>query len=473
MSEDTARSPEADNRFLRDYAAGILDEDPEIPAAADRAEEAVAMVPPAEPIALRGCVLAPDGPIEDGYVVVGTDGTISGVQTQRPDSARICETSGVILPGLIDLHGHPEHNIFAAWEPPQQFINRYEWRNSEVFDALVTDTQRRLKQALPPETQTRYAELRALVGGVTAIQGATPRYPTLEALVRNVDRRIFGQHRARTLIDLPSHSSREFPAFQRTLQQIDAGQVTALYIHLAEGRRDNERSRRELAKLVELGGLTPATIIIHGTALDRQALHQVKDAGAKLVWSPQSNLRLYGETTLAGEALALGIPVGLGADWLPSGSPSLLAELKIVRRELARQGHPVSSERLVKMVTSEAAEIAGLGRFLGVLEENRPADVLVLERRRDDPWENVVEADPSWVELVLIGGDLTYGRADWMEALADPGPLREAERVLAWGKPMILDTSYAVKASATPPPRLRDLRATLTAHYPPVGPIFA
>ena len=63
------------------------------------------------------------------------------------------------------------------------------------------------------------------------------------------------------------------------------------------------------------------------------------------MWSPQSNLRLYGETTLTGEAIAAGMPVALGADWLPSGSTSLLAEMKVARRELARQGHPIRPPR--------------------------------------------------------------------------------------------------------------------------------
>jgi 5-methylthioadenosine/S-adenosylhomocysteine deaminase len=63
----------------------------------------------------------------------------------------------------------------------------------------------------------------------------------------------------------------------------------------------------------------------------------VRDAGAKLVWSPQSNLRLYGATTDVASALQLGIPVSLGADWLPSGSQSLLAEMQVARRALAGQ----------------------------------------------------------------------------------------------------------------------------------------
>ena len=52
----------------------------------------------------------------------------------------------------------------------------------------------------------------------------------------------------------------------------------------------------------------------------------------------QSNLRLYGRD-LAGAAIERGIQVGLGADWLPSGSPSLLAELKVARQSLIEEGH--------------------------------------------------------------------------------------------------------------------------------------
>lgn len=259
------------------------------------------------------------------------------------------------------------------------------------------------------------------------------------------------------------------------MAEIGHGEVDAFYLHLAEGQADNQRSKNEFGRLVDTyQGLTPATVLIHGTALTRQQLGQVKDVGAKLVWSPQSNLRLYGQTTPVGDALQLGVPVGLGADWLPSGSPSLLAELKVAERTLARQGHPLAPRQLVEMVTSTAAQIAGLAGQLGTLEQGRPADVLVLERRREDPYENVVAADPSWVQLVMVDGDLAYGRADWLGDLVEPADRDRLEPVLAWGKPMLLDTNYRARpASPQPPPTLAQLRAALIAQYPQVGPIFA
>jgi 5-methylthioadenosine/S-adenosylhomocysteine deaminase len=125
------------------------------------------------------------------------------------------------------------------------------------------------------------------------------------------------------MIDLPAPSSRDAAKLRDIVAEIGRGEVDAFYLHLAEGQADNQRSQNEFGRLVDTyQGLTSATVLIHGTALTRQQLGQVKDAGAKLVWSPQSNLRLYGQTTLAADAVQLGIPLGLGANWLPAVVPA-------------------------------------------------------------------------------------------------------------------------------------------------------
>ena len=449
--------------FARAYARGITEELPPPPARGmDRA------LPPA-PFALHGAVITPDGAWSSGYVTVA-GGLIERVSRRKPSSVQVHETDGVILPGLLDLHGHPEFNVFAAWEPPRLYANRYAWRRSAQYQALVRDPQNILMTKVPPKTQTRYAEVRALVGGVTGIQGASSASSaSAEPLVRNIDQWAFGAHRARSMIDLPSGTF-GLPSFTRIMDHIRAGTVNAFYLHLSEGKRGDEVSSKEFQRFLDLGGATPATNIIHGSALTADNLRTVAGLGCRLVWSPQSNLRLYGETTLAGEALAAGMPVALGADWLPSGSTSLLAEMKVARRELALQGHPIAAAELVAMVTSTAAHVAGLSEQLGSVAEGRPADLLVLERHTSDPYENVCLADPSWVDLVCIGGDVTYARADLFAALSDNAASPTIEDLTAWGKPMRLDTGFQGGADVPP---LTTVRSLLTAAYPPVGPIFA
>jgi 5-methylthioadenosine/S-adenosylhomocysteine deaminase len=456
-----------DDPFEAAYLAGVPEA---LPAPAGAAMPRGAT--PAEPFALTGCVVTPDTVLDPGCVVVA-DGAIAAVQAAPPAGVRVQATDGVICPGLIDLHGHPEFNVFAAWEPPGQYVNRYAWRGSALYHTLVRNPQNALKGALPDQTQLRYAEVRALVGGVTAIQGTSELITrlTAESLVRNVDKWIFGRHRARALVDLPSATGRAKAQLDAILADIAHGEVDAFYIHLAEGQKANPRSRDEFGRLVALDALTPATVVIHGTALTRDQLGQLRDAGAKLVWSPQSNLRLYGETTDVAAALDLELPVGLGADWLPSGSPSLLSELTVARRCLIEQGHPVEAKQLVEMVTTGAAAIAGLADKLGALAVGRPADVVVFERRHPDAYENIVSAEPAWVELVMIGGDLVYGRGDWIASLSDEHD--KLQPLLAWGQPMLLDTGYvAADTGTTPAPTLAELRAALVGAYPQVGPIF-
>ncbi len=164
MAGTVNAAPPRDAVRRKAYSRGITEELPE-PTRRTRA------LPPA-PFALHGAVITPDGAWSSGYVTVA-NGLIDRVSTHQPTDVAVLETDGVILPGLLDLHGHPEFNVFAAWEPPKLYDNRYAWRRSKPYQALVRDPQNILLTQVPPKTQTRYAEVRALVGGVTGIQGAS------------------------------------------------------------------------------------------------------------------------------------------------------------------------------------------------------------------------------------------------------------------------------------------------------------
>ena len=430
----------------------------------------------AEPVALGGSVLKSDGTLARGWVVVQGGQVVAVRSTKPPDVEVTISTGGVILPGLIDLHGHPEYNVFAAWEPPKSYINRGRWRDSDEYDQLIKKPWAALtsggKSVSVKTAMTRYAEVRAAVGGVTAIQGASQDYPNkAEALVRNVDLLIFGGQVARSTVDFDRLDDDEVESIRKSIFVTKTAK--AHYVHLAEGQKSNDTSVKEFIKFTDSPLFSDATVVIHGTALTRIHFDQLAAVGGKLVWSPQSNLRLYDETTDITAALAAKVPVALGADWMPSGSPSLLHEMKVAWQVINQTGAPVKAPDLVRMVTTGAAEIAGLADKIGTLEEGRAADLTILQKRMDDPYENVVSAYPSWVELVMIGGDLIYGRPDWVAQLSSPA---DYEPVNAWGRPMLLDTRFGSPEDAGvdgPPRRLAEIRAKLIGRYPAVGPIFA
>ena len=446
--------------FETDYTAGVLQADPAPAQPADTVEAV-----PVREFALAGCVLSSDRVLERGFVRLGGP-TLGAITDTPPSGVEIVETDGVILPGLVDLHGHPEYNVFAPWEPPTTYANRGVWRDSSEYETLVKKPYARFRAADLVPTLTRYAEIRALVGGVTAVQGASVNARVLdEALVRNIDRRIFGQHRARSIIDLDSVRG---DALQTLHADLAGNAIDAIYIHLAEGVDDASRAEFELLKSKQL--LVPQAVIIHGTALSDEQMQELAGAGAKLVWSPQSNLRLYAATTQVKRARELRIAVGIGADWVPSGSLSTLDELRVARHQLAFQDAADDPRALVGMVTWDAAAIAGLTGRVGDLQPGMPADVCVLERCHEDPWESVLRADPSAVQLVTIGGNLVYARTDWYDRLTeDP----HGERVWAWGRQMTLDTTYSVRAGTGTPPRLAELRKAILGADIAAGPIFA
>ncbi|MBB5858202.1 hypothetical protein ACFQ05_21535 [Amycolatopsis umgeniensis] len=63
------------------------------------------------------------------------------------------------------------------------------------------------------------------------------------------------------------------------------------------------------------------------------------------------------------------------------------------------------------------------------------ADLAVFERHHTAPWESVAAADPSQVQLVMIGHDAAGN----------------CESLIAWGKPMLLDTGYQAHPNDTAP----------------------
>ena len=428
------------------------------------------------PTAFGGSVITGDGSLARGWVVVD-GGRIAAVRSTKPRNvAQAIDTGGVILPGLIDLHGHPEYNVFAAWEPPTTYINRGRWRDSNEYAQLIKIPWATLtsggKSASVKTAMTRYAEVRAAVGGVTAIQGASKDYPKkAEALVRNVDLLIFGSQVARSTVDFDRLQPDDVESIRKGI--FDSHTVKAHYVHLAEGQKTNPTSVNEFATFAASPLFSPATVVIHGTALTRTHFDQLAAVGGSLVWSPQSNLRLYNETTDIAAAVAAGLKVGLGADWTPSGSPSLLHEMKVAWQVIQQTQTPIDPSDLVAMVTRNAAAIAGLSDQIGTLQVGHAADLTIVQKRLDDPYDNVVAAYPSWIELVVIGGDIVYGRPDWVAKLSSPN---DYEAVTAWGRPMLLDTRFGSPDDAGvdgPPRRLAQIRAKLVGRYPAVAPIFA
>lgn len=133
--------------------------------------------------------------------------------------------------------------------------------------------------------------------------------------------------------------------------------------------------------------------------------------GAKLIWSPQSNLTLYGQTTRIPLALEHGVPVSLGVDWNPTGSDDIFEELRAaskVNEEKFAGAIPKTS--WIPMITENPAEALALSDKIGTLAPGLKADITVLASEDADPTETLLKTRLEDVEMVWVGGRATLWR---------------------------------------------------------------
>lgn len=325
-------------------------------------------------------------------------------------------TGGTVLPGLIELHNHVAYNVLPLWQVPQHYTNRDTWGNSAAYHQLVTAPMKTIGEAtelLP--ALVRYVECKALVGGVTTTQGialfsapGVRRY--YRGIVRNVEETGDPQ--------LPEAGSRiadvDASNPQAFLTEIE--QRKCFLLHLSEGT--DEAAHKHFEALQLAGGqwaIAPPLAGIHCVALHPADFGVMAGHGASMVWSPFSNLLLYGQTADVASALTAGsagapFKIGLGSDWSPTGSKSLFGELKVARVYSQNNGNPFSDEELVRLATLHGAEILGWDRELGSLEPGKRADLIVVAgQNAAAPVTPLFQGDERTIQLVAINGTPRYG----------------------------------------------------------------
>ena len=367
--------------------------------------------------------------------------------------APVVRTGGTIFPGLIDLHNHYVYDIAPLWRVPRQYHDRSQWADVASKKAEVS-LPVKLLASWPPTAKAivRYVEAKALAGGTTTGQGMKTQvkggFGAFRGAMRNVesteDPRL---PESATLVPTLGRRAEDRAAFRAALEK--RGLLGGDYFyHLAEGTGD--LALQTYTDLRDNGLLQPPLVGIHGLGLGPGDLRALRDAGAKLVWSPFSNLLLYGQTLRVKDLVASRVPFAIGSDWSPSGSKNLLEELKVARFVARDQGVPLSAEQLVRAVTSDASAILGWAAHLGQLRKGAFADMLVIAGTDGDPYERLIGATERDVRLVAVHGVPRYGARDLMEGLhADPGlPLE------AWTEGG-LDTCFQL---ATPSSTINDVR---------------
>jgi cysteine-rich repeat protein len=385
-----------------------------------------------------GVVLAPGQVFAGGQVLVDPNGVITcaacdcTVADGGMTATKLTCPSAVISPGLINTHDHISYQsnpyVAAAGDTDERYEHRHDWR---VGGASHDNHTKISSGGTATSNQIRWAELRQLMAGETSIAGATYSGTGDQGLLRNLDTSTSGQLGS---IAGSGNDSQTFPLHDQSgvelssgcaYPSIDATTVipadSAYLPHVSEGINQAALNEFYCTSSTANGGhalMGPRTSIIHGVALKAAEVGLVATTGTSLIWSPRSNVSLYGDTAQVPLYARLGVNVSLGTDWLISGSMNLLRELKCADGLNKNYWNTAfSDEALWRMTTAGSADATQTGGKIGRIQSGRVADLAIYRQHGSQTHRSVIDAQPSDVVLTMRGGKALYGDAQVVMAL--------------------------------------------------------
>lgn len=380
---------------------------------------------------LRGVVLTPTGVLSPGEVLVAGEYIVCVAAdcTTASEAAQATwiDTKGIISPGLIDSHNHMSYNFLPEWVPnPHTFFdNRYIWADLIPYENHIEpySSNRSSNDHFCPAS--KWGELRSLVHGTTTIQGQPSASGScINWGIRNANKyHGLGYDHMRPYIASPRDINDDYAQGLVSDFTRETEPVTRFHVHMAEGvkgdhideefdsfaGRDPRINRHNGTSL-----LNSTSILIHCVTITDSQLQEAKAANAKIVWSPSSNIALYGpgNTAPIQRILELGITTGLGPDWTPSGEDEMLSEMRFAwSYGLSRGITALTPKKMWEMATADGAEVVGLQNHIGKLEVGMRADITVFGRSGDNPYYSVMDSRAENVRLVLLNGEGHYGDA--------------------------------------------------------------
>jgi 5-methylthioadenosine/S-adenosylhomocysteine deaminase len=318
--------------------------------------------------------------------------------------------------------------MFEPWDAKQLFNNRYEWRSLEKYKQEISTPARNLQD--DPQgfcDIAEFAEVQAVTGGTTTFSGMfAPRSfgSTLPACLSRlavrkleIDSGFYsepGRERVTNVLGVTPRDLSDANA-DEVLRKVDAKQIDLVLIHVAEGNSKDMESTLEFSLLKCRAFLASHTAVIHGVAFDQNDFRKMKAAATALVWSPRSNIVLYGSTTDVVTAFKEGVSIALAPDWAPSGSKNMLAEIQYAAQVNQKSfGGFFSNQQLFEMATSIPARIARIDNKVGTIKTGLYADLFLLRGDATRPFDSLVQSKPQDVSLVLVNGIPIYGDATLM-----------------------------------------------------------
>jgi len=302
----------------------------------------------------------------------------------------------IVYPALINIHDHLRGDYLPRVGPPEGtfYLNWSEWdkdlKTSPVF-------QERANISLMDAYLL--GAYKNLFGGVCTVNDHFPHEfnePFLDKLPIRVIREYALAHECSSF-DLKWGDG--IVTEHRRAVKRNHPFIT----HLEEGF--DEESQRGIEILLETGSLDEHTVLIHCIGFSDEDIRRVKKAGAHVVWCPASNMFMFNVTCKIRKILREGVNVSIGTDSTHTGSINLLEELRYARSIYRTMyGEDLPARTLFEMVTQNPAKALRMADSIGTIEIGKWADLLVVKRIEEDPFETLLKMNLEDIELLVLAG---------------------------------------------------------------------
>ncbi len=370
---------------------------------------------------IKGEILTPTKLFHGGQVAVDALGSITcvGCDCAQGGETVISCPDGAISPGLINTHDHITFTQNSPYtDTGVRYDDRQQWRKG-------LDGKPKIASAgSATADQIRWGELRFLMGGATSIVGSGGQ----AGILRNLDQAANEEGLNQKAVNFDTFPLDDSSGTRRTADCNYGGMPTtaasiasdeAYEPHTSEGVDATARNEFLCQSSDAYDTAAPGvsnnialgkTAMIHAIGLQPSDYGTMAAAGTGLIWSPRSNITLYGETARVSVAARLGVEIALGTDWMPTGSMNLLRELACADSfNKTYLDTYFTDVQLWEMVTANAASVTSTDDAIGILAPGKVADISIFTRHNKNGYRAVIEAEPKDVALVMRGGKVLYG----------------------------------------------------------------
>ena len=139
---------------------------------------------------------------------------------------------------------------------------------------------------------------------------------------------------------------------------------------------------RPLARLKEIGLLSPRLSAVHMTQLTDEEITWCSDTGVNVIHCPGSNLKLATGFTPISALNTIGVNISIGTDGAASNNAlDMFSEIKqtaLLAKAVAQDASSVPAHTALEMATINAAKALGLDHMIGSIEVGKMADMIAV-----------------------------------------------------------------------------------------------